>query len=194
MSEENQGTNGAPNENANGTQGQKDSVSYETYKKVLGTLKKKEEMLSALQAKANEIENNQLTEQQKYKELFEKVNQEKKQKEDEFKKKESLFVKHNLKNTVVRYAKELGAIDQAVEDIYKVEDWSDVEFKEDYSVNEDQVKAKVSELTSKRPWYFKKQVSAPKDVVLGGNGASSTPSDLSKLSYDELLKIAKSAK
>lgn len=193
MSEDNQGTNGAPNENANGNQG-KESVSYDTYRKVLGTLKKKEEMLSAIEAKAREQEEMMLAEQGKYKEVSEKLKAELKQREDDFKKKESLFVRHNLKNTVARYAKDAGAIDQAIEDIYKVEDWSDVEFKDDYSVNEDQVKAKVNELTSKRPWYFQKKVSAPKDVVLGGNGASSTPSDLSKLSYDDLLKIAKNAK
>lgn len=193
MSEDNQGGNATPNESPNGDQG-KQSVSYDTYRKVLGTLKKKEEMLSALEAKAMELENAQLAEQGKYKEMFEKLKAEQKQKEDDFKKKESLFVKHNLKNTVARYAKELGAIDGSVDDIYKVTDWSEIEFKEDYSVNEDQVKQKVSELTSQRPWYFKKQVSAPKDVVLGGNGSSGSTTDLSKLSYDELLKLAKSAK
>lgn len=193
MSEDNQGANGAPNENANGNQG-KESVSYETYRKVLGTLKKKEEMLSAIEAKSREQEELMLAEQGKYKEISEQLKAELKKKEDDFKKKESFFVKSNLKNTVAKYARELGAIDQALDDIYKVEDWSDVEFKDDYSVNEEQILNKVKDLTSKKPFYFKKQVSAPKDVVLGGNGAASGSQDLSKLSYDELLKIAKSAK
>lgn len=193
MSEENQGSNGSSNENANGNQG-KGQVAYETYQKVLGSLKKKEQMLDALEAKAKELEANQLAEQGKYKEISEQLKAELKKKDDEFKKKESFFVKTNLKNTVAKYAKELGAIDQALDDIYKVEDWSDVEFKEDYTVNEEQILTKVKDLTSKKPFYFKKQVNAPKDVVLGGNGAASGSSDLSKLSYDELLKIAKSAK
>lgn len=193
MSTENQSTNGASNESADGNQG-KGQVSYETYQKVLGSLKKKEAMLDALEAKAKELEANQLAEQGKFKEIAEQLKVELKKKEDDFKKKESFFVKTNLKNTVAKFAKELGAIDQAVEDIFKVEDWSDVEFKEDYSVNEDQILTKVKELTSKKPFYFKKQVSAPKDVVLGGNGAAVGSSDLSKLSYDDLLKIAKSAK
>lgn len=187
MSESDTSTSGAPTELPGGNQG-KDTVAYDTYKKAISELKKAKEMNSAFESKFREAEEARLTEEGKFKEMYQSLKEEASKKEQEFKAKESRLVKNTLKNTVARYAKELGAIDEAVDQIYSVGDWASVEFKDDdYSVNQDQVKKLVGEMAQKSPWFFKKSASAPRDVVLG-KGMSTGETDMSKMSTDKLIE------
>lgn len=197
-----QSAGGTPTELPSGNQG-KDSVAYETYRKTVSEVKnykeetkKLRETIALYEAQVKEAEQSVLAEQGKFKELNEKLREELARKDQEFKAKEGRFVKSTLKNTVAKYAKDMGAIDEAVDQIYSVGDWASVEFKDDdYSVNADQVKKLVGEMAQKNPWFFKKSVSAPRDVVIGGNQPSGdTIKDLTKLTTEQLLQLAKQAK
>lgn len=190
-----QSAGGTPTELPSGNQG-KDSVAYETYRKAVTEAKNAKEKIAAFEARIQEAEQNALAEQGKYKEMFDKLKEETARKEQDFKAKEGRFVKSTLKNTVAKYAKDMGAIDEAVDQIYSVGDWASVEFKDDdYSVNADQVKKLVGEMAQKNPWFFKKSVSAPRDVVIGGNQPSGdNVKDLTKLTTEQLLQLAKQAK
>jgi hypothetical protein len=195
---EDQSASGAT-QDSGGIDSKKDTVAYETYKKAVSEAKKAKEQLSILQAENEAKSQAEMTEQGKYKEMVDKLQKDLKDKSDEIKRKESFFVQNNLKSTVHRYAKELGAIDGALDEVYEVAKskglLSSVELKEDYSVNDQQVKEALGELSKKSPWFFTKQVAAPKDVSMGGSsGGVSSIKDLTKLSYDDLVKLGKAAK
>lgn len=194
MSAEDQGSSGASGSSTSGDSSKpSDTVAYETYKKVLAEAKKYKAANDEITRVLEERENAVLTEQNKYKELAAKQKEQLQKMENELKEANKRFAGKSLKEKVSRYAKDFGAIDEAVDQIYSVGDWANVEIKDDYSVNEDQVKSLVAEMAKKNPWFFKKSAAAPKDVVLGsgaGNGADL--SDLTKLSVDELIKLGKS--
>lgn len=194
MSAEDQGSGGAANSSTSGESSKPtDTVSYETYKKVMAELKKYKSANDEIAKVLEEKENAALTEQNKYKELAAKQKEQLAKYENDLKEANKRFASKSLKEKVSRYAKDMGAIDEAVDQIYSVGDWTNVEVKDDFSVNEDQVKSLVAEMSKKNPWFFKKTASAPKDVVLGGNAGSGVDlSDLTKLSVDELIKLGKS--
>lgn len=195
---ENQSSSGAP-ETASGDSANKDTVSYDSYRKLLSEAKKAKEELAVLKAEKDTQYQSQLAEQGKFKEIAEKLQKELKQKDDEVKKKEMFFAHQNLKQSVFRYAKELGAIDEtAAKQIFTVaksEGLLDtVEVKDDYSVNDDQIKNALVDLQKKSPWFFQKKADPPKDVVMGSSSSGSLPKDLTKLDYDKLIELAKIAK
>ena len=199
MSEDQSG-GAAPKEAGGDDSGKNDSVAYDTYRKAVTEAKRAKEQLAALQAEKEVATQSALAEQGKFKEMAEKLQKDLKAKEDESKKKDAFFIQANLRSTVSRYAKEFGAVsDDAVKQIYTVAQseglLNSVEVKEDYSVNDDHVKTALSELQKKSPWFFQKQAAAPRDVNMGGNSSGvSSLKDLSKLSYDDLLKLGKAAK
>lgn len=192
---EDQGAGGATTDTGGaGHSTTKDTVSYETYRKAIGEVKKLKEVLDSVARKQEEEQNALLIEQNKFKELAEAKIRE----NDELKKKyhetQKNFVQQNLKQVVARHAKELGAIDGALDQIYAVGDWSSVELGEDLSVNGDKVKELVGEMSKKNPWFFKKTPSGIRDVSIGTNGFSASQVDLSKLSTEELIKLGKTLK
>lgn len=187
---------GGASQDSGGIDSKKDTVAYDTYKKAVSEAKRAKEEAAALKAEIEAKSQAEMAEQGKYKEMVDKLQKDLKAKDDEIKKKESFFVQNNLKSTVQRYAKELGAIDGALDEVYEVARskglLNSVELKEDYSVNDVQVKEALGELSKKSPWFFQKKVASPKDVVMGGDaGGSSTVTvkDLSKLSMDQLKEL-----
>lgn len=176
----------------------KDSVSYETYKRVVSEAKKAKEMAAQLKAEREADEQARMAEQSKWKELAEKLQKDLKQKEDEIKRKDAFVIQNNLKQTIGRYAKEMGANDDAVDEIFVVakskELLKDIEVGSDYSVNADQVKSALAEMQKKSPWFFSKQVAAPKDINPGSKPSGLNSKDLEKLSIDELIELGKNAR
>lgn len=191
------GTSGASTDTASGQSGN-DTVSYQTYKKAIGEVKKLKEALDSVMSEREQSQQAALAEQGKYKEIAEKFQKELKDKEELLKKKDSMFVQQNLKQSVARLAKDFGAKEEAIDEIFAVgsakEYWKSIEVKDDYTVNLDQVKQALGEMSQKSPWFFVKQAQAPKDVVLGNNSGAITSDDLKKLSMDDLKKLAKNAK
>ncbi len=196
---EDQGGGAAPKDVGDISSDSKDSVAYETYRKTVSEAKRLKEQLAEIKAQKDADDQAKLAEQGKYKEMVEKLQTDLKTKDADFKKKEAFFVQSNLKSTVSRYAKELGAIGEATEEIYEVAKskglLSSLEIKEDYSVNGDQIKEALSELQKKSPWFFQKSVAAPRDITVGGNasGGSSTKK-LTELSFEQLAELGKNAK
>jgi predicted nuclease with TOPRIM domain len=191
MSDDNKGASGTSTDAAGGQSGN-DTVSYQTYKKAVGEVKKLKEQLDSIMTEKQQHEQEILAEQGKYKEIAEKFQKDLKEKEELLRKKDSLFVQQNLRQSVARVAKELGAKEEAIDEIFEVgrvkEYWKAIEVKDDYSINLDQVKSAVSEMTQKSPWFFVKQANAPKDVVIGGTQVT-TEVDMKKMSKDQLLDM-----
>jgi hypothetical protein len=185
-------TSGAPNEAAGGNHGTtKDVVSYDTYRKAIGEVKKLKEVLDTVAREKEEQQNSAMIEQNRFKELAEAKIKENEELKRKFQHTQKSFVEQNLKQVVARYAKDMGAIEGAVDQIYSVGDWSSVDLGEDFSVNADKVKELVGELSKKSPWFFKKTPAGIKDVSMGSNGINTSGADLSKLTTEELIKLGK---
>ena len=107
--ENEQGSGGATNQQASGEdQGKKDSVSYDTYRKTVSEVKRLKDELGKILSEKEEMNQQALAEQGKWKEVAEKLKSELKLKEDETKRKEAFFVQQNLKQTIGRFAKDMG--------------------------------------------------------------------------------------
>lgn len=176
---------------------EKDTVSYQTYKKAVSEVKKLKEQMDSLLSEKDQQQQAILAEQGKYKEIAEKIQKDLKAKDDEIRRKESFFVQQNLKQTVARYAKELGAKDEAIDELFAVgsakDIWKSIEVKDDYSIDGDQVKKSLEEMSQKSPWFFAKQANPPKDVVLGSgvkDGKENfSAGKLGSLNQEQLTKL-----
>lgn len=195
---EDQGTGGAPSEGSADTSDKKDTVAYDTYKKAVSEAKKAKEQVAVMLAAEESRKQQELSDQGKYKEMVDKLQKDLKAKDDETKRKDAYFVQSNLRSAISKYAKEFGATEQSADDVFEVAKskglLGSIEVKEDYSINEDQVKSALSELQKKSPWFFQKSAQAPKDVSMGAGSGGVTQKDLTKMTYDELIALGKNAK
>ena len=193
-----EGSGAATEENLSEVEPKKEAVSYDTYRRVVTEVKKAKDAVAQLMAEKEANETARMAEQNKWKELAEKLQKDLKSKEDEIKRKDAFVIQSNLKGAIGRFAKDMGASEEAIDEIFVVAKSKDllneIEVGQDYSVNGDQVKNALAELQKKSPWFFTKQVSPPKDVAVGSKPSGVNPKDLEKLSYDELIALGKKAK
>jgi len=162
-----------------------DTVKYETYRKVLSEAKSTKAKLAEYEARESEREQAILAEQGKYKEALD--NSVKKQ--NEFKAaleaKDKAFAKKVFTKEIEAVALTFGARKEALEDIVKVGDWSGVEIDENFSINQEQLKASISNLSKSKPFYFISNAVAPRDVNTSQSGAPSSKS-VNDMTVDEI--------
>lgn len=188
---ENDNTGGAGGAgNPEGGSGEK-SVSYETYKKTVAAEKSLREKLNAMEAEREAEKQARLTEQGKFKESAEEWQKKAMTADEEKKKLAQNFGMKIFSSEVKTTALQMGATPEAVDDILKVGDWSDVEIGEDFSVDKEKLKGALSKLQTAKPWFFTKSATAPKDVnpsndkVVAAGGKS-----LSEMTAAELKEYA----
>jgi hypothetical protein len=183
-------TSGQPDQKASGeNQEGANLVSYDTHRKLLGEKKALQAKLAEFEMREKEKEQELLAEQGKWKELAE----EKGKKLSESEKKYNEALKTFGRQVFVKEAKavalQLGADPQGVDDLIKVGDWSSVEIGDDFKVNEQQLKESIARMQKEKPLFFKKQVSAPKDVNASAD-LMLEGKDSDKINYElELLKL-----
>lgn len=162
--EDNQSGNSVANDDqASGLQS-KDSVAYETYKRTVGEVKKLKSELDGFRQKEAEREQAALSEQGKYKEALDAATKKQKELEITLKEKEKVFARNIFTKEAKSVALQMGAMPEALEDIVKVGNWSDVEIDDKFEINNDQLKEAVSRLQKEKPFYFKKDASSPRTV------------------------------
>lgn len=192
MSQDPNPPGGQPNDGSADPAGDKDVVAYTTYKKTVGEVKSLKAKLAELEAE-KEVERQQRLQQEgKWKEAAEEW--QKKAKDHETKSQDLLksFGRKVFTSEAKAIAAELGANPDALDDIIKVGDWSEVEIGEDFQVDREKLKAAVTKMQQAKPFYFKQQVNPPKTVNPGNGGAGSGGSkSLESMSVDELIKVAR---
>lgn len=166
-------------------QNNQDTVKYETYRKAVGEVKSAKAKIAEYEAREAEREQAVLAEQGKYKEALD--NSVKKQ--NEFKAaleaKDKAFAKTVFTKEIEAVALSFGARKEALEDIVKVGDWSSVEIDENFSINQEQLKAQISNLSKSKPFYFISNAAAPRDVNTSPSGAPSSKS-VNDMTVDEI--------
>jgi hypothetical protein len=185
MSVENPSVSDQPS-NASGEASTKDSVAYETYRKAVGEVKTLKARMAEFEAKESEREQQLLAEQGKYKEALDNTVKKTRDLEAALEAKDKAFAKRVFTKEVEAVALQFGARKEALEDIVKVGDWSTVEIDENFTINQEQLKAQIAALSKNKPFYFVSNATPPRDVSTSQSGAPSGKS-VNELSKEEIL-------
>lgn len=188
--EENQVSVSDTNNEASG-QVEKQTVAYETYRKTVGEVKKLKSEIESFRQKEIEREQALLAEQGKYKEALESALKKQKEIEKSLQEKEKTYARNIFTKEAKSVALQLGAMPEALDDIVKVGNWSDVEIDEAFNINTDQLKEAITRLQKEKPFYFKKESSAPRSVSTQAN-LTQPKKDLKELSREEIMARLKS--
>ncbi|MBL0233181.1 MAG: hypothetical protein IPQ08_05910 [Chitinophagaceae bacterium] len=178
---------------ASGEPSTKDSVAYETYRKAVGEVKTLKARMAEFEAKESEREQQLLAEQGKYKEALDNTVKKTRDLEAALEAKDKAFAKRVFTKEVEAVALQFGARKEALEDIVKVGDWSTVEIDENFSINQEQLKAQIAALSKNKPFYFVSNAAAPRDVSTSQGTAPSSKS-VDALTKDEIIAQLKSIK
>lgn len=192
MQEDNTGASGSPEPVGDKTQ--EDSVSYQTYKKTVGEVKSLKTRLAELEAEREAERMKRLQEEGKWKESAEDWSKKAKEAEEKAMRVARTFGQKVFANEVKSVALELGADPNALDDIIKVGDWSEIEIGDDFTVDREKLKSSIARMQQSKSFYFKKSVSAPRDVTPGNSPVGKPEKDLNELDMDDLLKLAKQIK
>jgi hypothetical protein len=174
---------------ASGEPSNKDTVAYDTYRKAIGELKSIKAKMSEYEAKESQREQSLLAEQGKYKEALDNTVKKQRELELALEAKDKAFAKKVFTKEVEAVALQFGARKEALEDIVKVGDWSTVEIDENFSINQEQLKAQITALSKAKPFYFVSTAAAPRDVNTSSSGAVPSSKSVNELSKAEILSL-----
>lgn len=192
MSQESQTASGNPVENSGGNNQENDVVAYTTYKKTVGEVKSLKAKLAELEAEKEQQRLEKLSQEGKWKESADDWAKKAKEAEEKAMKIARTFGQKVFAQEAKSVALELGATPEALDDIIKVGDWSEIEIGDDFSIDKEKLKSSIARMQQSKPFYFKKTVNAPKDVIPGMQQQSSGSKKLDEMSIDELVSYAKS--
>jgi len=168
----------------------KDSVSYDSFSKLLSEKKKLQSEMSEMKAYKDQLEAEKLQAEGKWKELAENN----KKLADEFKSKNLNIVKtvseKAIRSQFLREAEKLGCVDAEI--AMKACSFDDLDVTEDFEFDSQKLVSKIQELTKSKPYLFKKDFKMVQDMIPSNNSISTKP--LSDLSEQELKNLLKNAK
>lgn len=175
-----------------GNQGDGGSVSYETYRRAIGEIKSLKSKLNELLSEKEQQEAARLAEQGKWKERAELLEKQLQEKEQRFQSAVSQFAKRIFTESAKQAALRSGVRKEALDDVLKVADFSDVEVKEDFTFDESLLETKFRELAKSKPWFFEKPRPQVTPILPSTSDAgTSSTKPLEALSWDELKQLAK---
>jgi len=167
----------------------KESVSYESFQKVLAEKKAAQEKQRQYEAKLAELEQASLAEQGKWKELAEKAQIELKAEREKATKIVKTFGQELFSREAKNVALQMGVIPQAVDDVLKVGDWTNIEISEDFRIDQEKIKESILKLQKEKSYLFAKQATAPKDVNLSQGGVAGK--SVEQMSREEIAAALK---
>lgn len=180
------------NVEAGGEDKSKDTVSFDSYSKLLGEKKKLQADHAEMKAKFDEIEQAKLEADGKIKEALD--NQ--KKLTEQFKQKNLEIVKSvsnkAVRSQFLREAEKLGCIDSDL--AMTACSFDDLEITDDFEFDSQKLVSKIQELTKTKPHLFKKDVKLPADLNPSNQVAATK--QLSQMNQQELknllaMKLAK---
>jgi hypothetical protein len=185
-------TSGQPDQVAGGdAQENGDKVSHVSYLEAVKEKKGWQAKARAAEAKLRELEEKELAQSNQFKELADKKAKEAGEWKQKFEGATKKYAYTIFEQAAKSEALKMGANEKALEALIKAGDWSNVEIDyENMSVNGEQLKQALADMSKKYDFFFSKKASAPRDVQVGNN--SPVGKSLSELSTSEIEKILKS--
>lgn len=159
----------------------KDTVSHDSYKKVLDEKKRLAKEHADLKSKFDEIEQKRLEEAGNDKALITEMKRKNKELEDKFKGSIRNFTEKTVKQSFNREAEKMGCIDSDL--AFKACDLSDLDVGDDFELDAGKVKTMLQNLQKSKPHLFKKDASAPRDT---NPGKSIDGKNLDQMTTEEL--------
>jgi hypothetical protein len=182
---------GGKADGASGEVEKKDSVSYDTFSKVLTEKKKVQQDFNEMKARVDASEQEKLEAQGKLKEALEFS----KKQTDEWRNKSTNLVK-NVTNKVTRsqfmtVAEKLGCVDPDL--AMSACNFDDIDVDVDtLELDKEKLTQKLQELTKTKPYLFKKDARVPADI--NPSNSRLPEKNLSELSEDQLKQLLQNAK
>lgn len=147
-----------------------DSVSHESFTKLLNEKKASDQKLAEAQERLEAAEKEKLAESGRYKDLYEKEAKKVKEKEESHKELIKGFGRANLTNSLKAKLAEKGCVDSDF--VIQGLDLKDAKFISDYNVDPDYINEVVADLVEKKQYLFKKEVEKINDRTPGGNAGA----------------------
>jgi hypothetical protein len=163
----------------------KDSVAYDTYRKVLGEKKKASEKLAAMEADLQKMKEEKLQLEGKKDEYIDTLKKKLTDLEMNHKKMVGTYAYNSVTNSLKTEALKHGCID--TEALVKLIDVSALEVSEDFNVDQENLKTAVEDLKKQKPYLFSKE--APKFVDPKKPVVDVAKQGLKGKSVDELSKM-----
>lgn len=186
MAEANPGVSDSATEGGADGEQKKDSVAYDTYRRAIGEVKSLKAKLQEIATKETEREQALLTEQGKYKESLDLSLKKQKELEDKLNKQTKSFATQLFSKEAKSVALQLGARQEALDDIIKVGDWNEVEIDENFNINSDSLKNSMTKLMQSKPFYFQRAQGSVKDIQTSASGAVGGGKQISEMSQQEI--------
>ncbi|MEJ5328406.1 MAG: hypothetical protein WHU54_09210 [Candidatus Bathyarchaeia archaeon] len=188
-------SSGAVTEEKGQEEQKKDFVAYDTYRRAVGEVKALKAKLNELLAQKEAEEQQRLAEQGRWKEKAELLEKTLREKDERLNNVVSTFARRVFEESVKQVAQDVGVRKEAVQDVLRVADFSDIEVTEDFTVNQQQLKAKLEALAKEKPWFFEqKKPQVPSATPFVTDASMVGTKKLEDLSWDELRALAKSIK
>lgn len=170
-------------------EGQKQTVAYETYQKVLNEAKKAKELAAENARRLEELNEAKMAEQGKLGELVETYKKKLTETEQTYAEKHKKYVQKRVTDSLSSLAKEHGCVDP--EAFLRIADFSGVSVDDEYNIDAKTALTIIEAEKNKRQYLFKKDVGLVKDLPISGGtaGLGAKPLDqLSKAEIEEQLR------
>lgn len=198
MSEELKGDHVAPVETSDaGTQETqttvndgKNTVQYDTYKRVLGKLKNTESQFQQLQDELKTLRNEKYEAEGKKDELIESLRNEVTQYKTKLSSTVGTVARSQAMNAIVEEAVKAGCSAPDVVTKYLEDQIDNLEFSEDFKPDRDQVKMLIEDAKKRAPILFSKEAPKVASHNIDTSGMSAPPQkNLKKMSLDDLMSL-----
>lgn len=167
--------------------GAKDSVSYESYRKVVGAHKNMQEKFSLLESELRTLKEDKLMSEGKKDEVMESLRTKNKELESKLQTSIGNFAYKAVSGEVAKEAMKLGCVD--ADALIQLVDLGELDVSDDFMVDAEQVKTMLEDVKKKRPYLFQKE--APKFIDGKPQSGDLKQKDWKKSTLNEKLELFK---
>lgn len=158
-----EGSSGTESNQDQTQQSKEDKVAYETYRRTLSEAKKAKQSAAELASELEKYKQSELETKGKQSELIDSLRKQLAEKDQAARKFKEDFAFQSLKTAAIAEGAKHGCVDYDL--LLKAMDLSSVEVQDDFTINPDDLSRVVNDVVTKKPFLFKKQITAPKDVI-----------------------------
>ncbi len=161
------------------------TVSYETYTKVLGEKKRRDEELAQLNSSLEAYRQKELEASGKTNELIDALKGKAKELESKLVDTDKKYKTRVLTGQIKAEAAKYGCI--APDDLLRVGDFSGVTVDENFDVNTQELGVMLEKIKQDKPYLFKTNVTGVRDLPPSSSGVNTKTKTLNEMSREELL-------
>ena len=146
-----------------------------------------------VEAELKELKEARLKEEGKFKEIAEAREKDARESKEELNRFKLENERKLFKMKAKEIAREMGARPEAIDDIVKIGDWSQVDLGNEDTVDQ-QIKDAIAGMKQSKAYLFANNTKAPLDVKIGGSDKSFGGKAIHEMTHEEVLQLAKTIK